>query len=746
MEITGSEMVGTQSISDHDFLRTLLETRSFTNGMPQSIQLTPDGRHALFLRSGPRDTELRLYAVDFESGSERELASRESLLGDSGDSLTPEEQARRERMRITASGIVSYQLSSDGHLALFMLGGRAFVIALVGGRAREIAGPDETGAALFDPELSPDGTRCAFVRAGELWVVPVHVEEQRQPGPGAVQLTHGATSTLLHARAEFVAQEEFSRFRGFWWSPDSAALLYEEVDEESVEKLFLQDPAHAFRAPAPQAYPRAGRHNAKCRFGIVPATGGETRWLPLKPHWEYVARVEWAAPEKLLLIALTRDQRDLALISFDAQLRARTLLTEHDEAFLNSARDLLWLPDSSGFLWSSEGAGALQLFHHAADGTLLRELTPLAFRFASIAGFDEATDTLFLLRHPTPLASELWRQRLHDENDTLPASKLAPADGVAESITAVFAQSGRTHLRVCAPLRGGARFELVRQDGTIAGQLRSVAEPMPPAPRIEFAQVGEPPLCADGHRADGGFHSLLVRPRDFVAQGNYPLIVQLYGGPHVNTVRAQSAAYLLDQWIADHGFLVLRVDNRGTPLRGRDWERAIAGKFCEVPLDDQIAALHAWAAREPAIDLTRVGAMGHSFGGYLAALSVLRRPDVFKAAVAGAPVVDWMNYDTGYTERYLGVPPPEGNPLYARNGLLDAASQPTLEHRPLLISHGTADDNVHFSESLLLCDALFRAGKPFELLPQLGQTHQFHEPALLQRYWERVFAFFRTHL
>ncbi len=522
---------------------------------------------------------------------------------------------------------------------------------------------------------------------------------------------------------------------------------------------------------------------------MISAAGGETRWLRREAQWEYVARVEWPAQDALLLIGLSRDQRDLALLCFDEAGTQRALVREHDEAFLNSARELIWLPDGRGFLWSSDASGELQLFHRSTSGEPLRELTPRGFRFSSALGIDAAATTLYLLRQPTPLASEVWELPLLDEHgapaaaaiprllappgerdearapttaahrdDRSPApassSGAAPGPSAArasmpamESVTAVFARRGRAHARITTPPSGQPRFELFDESGRLAGTLRSLAETPPLEARIELAQVSRaPPVAGGAPASDGGFYSLLVRPRDFVSTGNYPLLVQVYGGPHVNTVRGGAHGYALNQWIADHGFLVLRADNRGTPLRGRDWERAISGKFAEVPLDDQIAAVHAWAAREPAIDLQRVGIIGHSFGGYLSALAVLKRPDVFRAAVAGAPVVEWMNYDTAYTERYLGIPPPEGNEVYSKNGLLRYAGQSGLPARPLLISHGTADDNVHFSESLLLCDALFRAGKPFELIPQLGQTHQFHEPELMVRYWEKIFAFFNAHL
>jgi dipeptidyl-peptidase-4 len=549
----------------------------------------------------------------------------------------------------------------------------------------------------------------------------------------------------LHARAEFVAQEELARFRGYWWSPDSKAIAYEEVDESQVDRLYLQDPANEFREPQAQAYPRPGRTNARCRFGVIqiaPAADGaprETRWLQLDSRFEYVARIEWPAPETLLAIALTRDQRELALLSFDPDGNSTTLVTERDELFLNSARELIWMPQGHGFLWSSDRFGQLQLFQHATDGSLVRTLTSPEFHLTALHGFDPKSGSIFVTRNPTPLAAELWELPVGDldaatADASVRAQKLAPAAEL-EGVNVQFAPRSRVHVRSSAPPIGPVRFEVFDASGALAGTLRSLAETPPLQPKIELREVG----------ADL-FQSLLVRPSAFEAGRKYPLLLLVYGGPHVNTVRANANSYATDQWIADHGFLVLRADNRGTPLRGRDWERAIFGKFASVPLDDQIAALQAWSEFEPAIDLKRVGIMGHSFGGFLASLAVLRRPDVFKAAVAGAPVVDWRNYDTAYTERYLGVPPPEGNETYAINGLLRYAADTSLEKRPLLISHGTADDNVHFSESLLLADALFRAGKPFELIPQLGQTHQFHEPALQARYWQRIFAFFKQHL
>lgn len=717
---------------DLAFLQSLAQTRSFTLGRPGSVQLTPDGRTALFLRALPRKAELRLFAFDLTTAQTRELVAPESVLGAGDEQLSADEKARRERMRISARGIVAYELSKDGALVLFSLGGRAWVVPVKPGegpaKAREAAGPGPKGEAIFDPHLSPDASMISFVRGGELWVAPL-------AGGAPRQLTSGATATLLHARAEYVAQEELSRFAGYWWSPDSKQLVYEEVDNAGVEQLWLQDPARMFGAPVtPMAYPRPGKANAKIRFGIISATGGATTWIAHQPAaFEYVSRVTWQEGGPLSLLVLSRDQRTLALLAVEPDGQTRTLLTETDEIFLNSERDLRWLSSGRGFLWSTETSGAWTLEHRDSSGRLVRVLTAPAFGHLRVVGLDEAgAGSAFTTASPTPLSQELWE---------------LPLDGAAprklhtgpEHATAVFSKGSRAHVLTLSPQHGVTRLLAVRADGTVAGELPSIAEAPPLSPKLSLAQVGAAPGGL------GGFWTALVRPRDFDAAKRYPVLVRVYGGPHHNEVTDVAGAYVVDQWIADHGFLVVHIDPRGTQLRGRAWERAVFGKFSEVPLDDTVAGLQALAAQEPALDLSRVGIIGHSFGGYLAALAVLRRPDVFRAAVAGAPVVDWANYDTAYAERYLGVPPPAGaSSVYAQNGLLAYAKELS---RPLLLEHGTADDNVHFSETLLLTDALFRAGKRFELIPYSAQTHQISaRPELAARHWERVFAFFRENL
>jgi dipeptidyl-peptidase 4 len=716
--------LGARAQDDKDlrFLTDFAQTRAWQLGRPASIRVTPDGGTVLFLRALPRNPELRLFAFDVKTAQVRELVTPEQLLGGAGEQLSPEEAARRERMRVTSRGFTSYDLAHDGKLLMVTISGRAFVLPVSGGTARQIAGPGPKGESIFDPRLSPDGKKLGFVRGGELWVAPVAGGSERQ-------ITQGATPLVTHAQAEFVAQEELRRYTGWWWSADSQKVVWEEADSTGVEKLWIGDPAHPEKPIDPTPYPRPGKANAATRFGITSADGGPTTWIELdRKKWEYVARVDWQPQAPLTIELLTRDQKDLALVAVDeGNGKTRELLREHDDAWVEAARDYRWIANGTAFLWSSESGGEWQLQLRKRDGGLVRALTPIDFGYAGLVHVNERAGVAVVEHSPNPLELQLEEVPL--------------GGGTARAVTrgpdrhnGAFARDSDVWVRATMAADGAERHEVLRGAGPVIGELPAINEPYPFRPNVQVRKVGPAP----------GFFTSVVKPRDFDGKRKHPVWLQVYGGPTTPAVLPFAPRYLIDQWIADHGYLVVRIDNRGTSGRGHAWERAILGRFAEVPLEDQVAALEALAKLEPSLDLTRVGVFGHSFGGFMSALAVERRPDVFHAAVASAPVVDWMNYDTAYTERYLGIPPPAGSADdYARNGLL--AYAPGLS-RPLLIIHGTADDNVHFSESLLLADTLFHAGKKFDFLPLAGITHIIAEPGLQVRDWQRVFAFFDENL
>jgi dipeptidyl-peptidase-4 len=721
--------VADEDAADLEFLTAYTETRRFGLGEPTRIELLPDGSQVLFLRAGPRKSSNDLFAFDVKTGQTRELVTAAKLLGGEKEKLGAEERARRERMRTITTGITAYDVARDGKSVAIALSGKVYVAAVTDGAAIEVAAHDDKDHPAFDARLAPDGRSVAFVRGDELWVVPA-------AGGPARQLTHGAGGDVKHAQAEFVAAEEMDRFEGYWWAPDSTALVYEIADAGKVEKYYAGDAADPMTPAVPTPYPRPGHANVDVSLAIVPVHGGR----PLLIEWDrasypYLANLTWGEGSPLTLTVLSRDQKDLSLLAVDPKTgKSRELLHEHDDAWVSlrpGRRGVFgdhyrWLRDGSGFLWTTERNGAAQLELRAPDGKLVRALTALGFGFRAVRRVMLEERGLVVQAAPEPVDARLWRIGL-DGGEPQPMSDAAVvADAHYASDAGVY---------VLARHAAEARFEpeVHRADGSVAGVLGSVAEKSPIVPKVEIARLGPAP----------GFWTAIVRPRDFDPKRKYPVLVSVYGGPGVTVVHREAYGYLIDQFLANHGFIVVSVDNRGTPLRDRAWERAIHGKLAEVPLEDQVAGLHLLAQHEPAMDLGRVGIFGASYGGFMSALAVLRRPDVYKAGFASAPVTDWLEYDTAYTERYLGVPGPGDTKVYDENSLLADADKLT---RPLLLVHGTADDNVHVEHTLKLVDRLFRAGKKFDLVTIAGQAHGIREPRLQFRYYQKMLRFFRDHV
>lgn len=703
--------------ADTSFIRDYAETRGFQLGRPVAPQITPDGKRVLFLRAaGPRSAKQSVFEFDVATGQTRELLTAEQVLGAGDEQLSPEEKARRERARISVGGFTSLQLSKDGSQILAPLAGRLFLIERATAKARELP----LAGSVLDPRFSPDGRQIAFVRDFDLWTFELASNRERR-------LTKGGSEAVSHGLAEFVAQEEMNRFAGYWWAPDSKSLLYQESDAREVEVWHLADPFKPDRAPSPQFYPRPGKANVKVRLGVVSAKGGRTRWL----DWDtakhpYLAHANWHPAGGLTITVQTRDQREVVVLRVNPKTGATTpLLTERDPVWVNlDPKFPQWLKDGSGFLWTTERNGGWELELRGTDGTFRETLVAKDAHWHSLIRASDDARTIHFLAQPTPVERQFCRRN--------PDGSVTPLTRETGVVSATFGGEPSVYALTLETPESLARTTIHRPDGTQLGELPSIAERPSLVPRTELAKVGE----------GAGFHVRITRPRDFDPAKKYPVLVDVYGGPHSQVVQAAQRGWLLPQWLADQGFIVVATDNRGTPGRGRDWEREIFGKFGSVPVEDQVAALRALGAKYPELDLERVGVTGWSFGGYMGALGVLRRPDVFKAGVAGAPVTDWFDYDTHYTERYLGVPG-VGDTVYADNSLLkDAAGL----SRPLLLIHGTADDNVFFRHSLKLADALTRAGKPFEFVPLGGFTHMVPEPAMAEQRWVRTVEFFRRHL
>ncbi len=702
-----------------NFLHDYAYWGRYRKGYPRAIRITPDGKTVLFLRRRPESPRFKLFALDLKTQKERVLLTAQQLLKGGTEKLSDREKALRERLRMSAVGIVRYELSHDGKHLLVPLAGTLYWVELQTGRARELK---STEGFPFSPDLSPDGKWVACIRDDELYRIQIKTGVEKR-------LTLSPHPQVLNGVAEFVAQEEMGRYKGFWWSPDSRFLVYQQTDNRQVERLHIMDPARPFKEPRSWSYPRAGKANAKVRLGILPVNGGKTLWIRWdRTTFPYLATVRWQKDTPLTIVVQNREQTESRILTVNPKTgNTRLLHSERDAAWLNlDQRVPRWIQRGKAFLWSSERSGQKQLELRDAQGKLVRVLTPLTLSYHKLLAVDEKAGLAFIEGHTNdPNQSHLYSLSLR----TVDARLLTSIRGYSSG---VFQSKAKKFVLIQRPWSGQASYRVYSYPGLERlGSLKAVAKRPPFEPRVEISQVGRLRWSA-----------AVIRPFRFDSRRKYPVVVHIYGGPGGQVVRSQRSAYLKDQWIADHGVIVVRIDGRGTTHRGRAWERSIKGNFVDIPLADQVEALQALGKQYPEMDLHRVGIYGWSFGGYMAAMATIRRPDIFKVGVAGAPVADWLDYDTHYTERYMGLP--QKNPVgYGKSSVLTYAS---LLRRPLLLIHGTADDNVYFTHSLRLSDALTRAGRPHSFLPLSGFTHMVREPQMMEQVNRRTVSFLLRHL
>jgi dipeptidyl-peptidase-4 len=715
---------------DTSFLKKFAETRRFMLGRPQNPKVAPDGKTVLFLRADADKPTLKLFEFDCATGQSKEVLSPASLLKGDAENLTPEEKARRERMRLSAGGFADFHFDNTGKNVLLPLSGKLFVFERATGKTLELKTGD--GGAIVDPKWSPDGKKIAYVRGHDVYVYDLAANKESA-------VTKGGTAIKTHGLAEFVAQEEMGRFTGFWWSPDGKHIAYEEADHTGVETWYVADPFKPEQKPAEQFYPRPGKKNVSVRLGIVPVEGGETVWIDWNTkEYEYLAAVRWEEYWTLTLQVQDRKQQKLLLLSADIKTgKTKKLLEEKDTAWVSLTPEVPKFNGAlGGFIWlgaDRDGEVGIQLRN--TDGTLQDVLVPPKQRPEKVLSVYSARfDTFIMYAGGTdPTQQQIYRHKTPSrlvnpmsENDTA----LTTDPGVH---TAVFGNFGGPYVITSTTTKAMPKSFVFNREGVKLGELPSVAAEPELKPDVTVLRVG----------GEEGYYAAIVRPKNFDPKKKYPVILDVYGGPkHLHVVQAMRN-WLVPQWLADQGFIVVAIDNRGTPGRGRDWEKAIYQKFGTVPLEDQVKGLKLLCDKYPELDRDRVGIVGWSFGGYMAANGVLRAPDVFKAAVAGAPVTDWEDYDTHYTERYMGLLP-ESKKAYDDASLLPLAKD---LKRPLLLVHGTADDNVYYRHTLKLASALFREGKDFETLPLPGVTHMYtSDPVVMERLWAKTATFFKTHL
>jgi len=662
------------------------------------FRFTHDGRFLYFLSLEGPGADRSLVRMDVASGA-REVVGRAEAAGPEA-ALSKEEVLRRERLRIQDLGITEYTLAEKADVAVYASGGSLFLV-----RPGTAPAPlPEAGRGALTPQLSPDGRRLAFVQNGELQVLDL-------AGRAVVTLTRGAGETLRHAVAEYIAQEEMDRPLGFWWSPDGGAIAWTEVDESPVPVYpIVHQGRDAWDVEGPR-YPFAGGPNAKVRLGIVSSSGGATRWLTLAPDGAdiYLARVRFAPDGALDAQVESRDQKSLRLMRFrPPSWEATTLLEERSDTWVSLHDDLRPLKDGR-FLWSSERSGWRHLELRAKDGSPVRALTSGPWSVDEIEGVDEDMGIVFFTAaKDSPLHKPLYRVPIEGGS----IGRVTPEDGF-HAVT--FAPDGLRFVDVHDRLSQPPKALLREASGAITRVIDANDDP-------EVKALGlAPPELVTLPGPDGTtLHGAIYHPPAGTGGQRHPAIVRVYGGPTSQTVKDswELTQDLRAQFLARRGYVVFRLDNRGTPRRGGAFERGIARRLGALEVEDQVAGARFLAAR-PDVDGARIGIYGWSYGGYMALLCLLRAPDLFRAAVAGAPVTDWSGYDTHYTERYMGTPQNNPDGYRASSVLTDAARL----SRPLLIIHGMSDENVHFRHTARLLNVLNPAHRPYDLLLFPDERH-----------------------
>jgi dipeptidyl-peptidase 4 len=732
-------MIGEAAVAETPKVLTperVFESPDLSGPVASGVQLSPDGKLVTFRKAKPSDqTALDLWAAPTSGDGPARVLVDAAALEAGANALTEAELARRERRRISEHGVVEYSWDQQGARILVPVSGELYLAdAKSGAVTRRIARGPEGGDAI-DARFSPKGGYLSFVRNGVLNIAPVASGEIRAISPAA----HDAVS---YGVVEFVAQEEMGRDTGYWWSPDDTAIAYTRVDETGVDIVPRVDIGAEGATIVNQRYPKAGRPNAVVELFVQAVAGGAPVKVDLGPSKDiYLARVDWSKDGRTLYVQReSRDQQTLELLAVDpATGKGRVVLAEHQTPWINLNSDFTPLKDG-GFLWVSERTGYRHLYLYDRDARLVRAVTSGAFPLAgherdgAIAGLDEAHGLAYLVASKdTALERHLF---VIDYRHGGPMKQLTSGQGWW---TVSMSKSANAFVGSYSSYDTPPRTGLYGADGKlrrwiVENPLDATHPYFPYAanlPKPEFGQL----TAEDGQKLD----YVMLKPIGFDPTRRYPAIVEVYGGPGVQSVtrawrQPQERLYL------EAGYVLFQLDNRGATNRGLKFEGAISRRMGQPEVRDQLVGL-AFLKSQPFVDPARVGVMGWSYGGYMT-LRLMTEPGAgFAAGASGAPPSDWRLYDTHYTERYMGMPDAEAK-AYDASSVLPRLKD--LSGR-LMLMHGMADDNVVFENSTRIISGLQEQGKTFDLMLYPGQRHGLSgQMRKLQRMREYLEFFHRT--
>ncbi|MEM9421287.1 MAG: DPP IV N-terminal domain-containing protein [Pseudomonadota bacterium] len=672
----------------------------------RGARFSPDGSMVTLLKGREDNARLLdLWAYDAASGEPRVLVRSDALTTDTVI-LSEEEKNRRERQRIYDSGIISYQWDKKGERLLFPLGGDLYTYELSTNTPQRITNTEEFET---DPKMSPAGGFVSYVRRDELVVYNIDTKQEKQ-------VTRGASSTVRNAVSEFVAQEELDRDTGYWWSPNDQFIAYTQIDEHPVKIAERLDFSPEGSKTIRQRYPFAGTDNVQIRLGVTTPKGARTKWIDLGDNPDiYIASAHWSVDSKTLyIVRLSRDQKTLDMLAADPRTgKTNTVFTETSDTWINLQSGFRALPDG-GFLWASERDGYNHVYRYDAEGNST-QITKGDWRVDQISCVDtESNNLIFAGWQESPTERHLFRTSLKGVYTELLTQTPGWHSGK-------FAKNCNTYIhgfssQLQPPQTGVATLESGRQFWLSENALDE-SHPYSPYLNSHESWTFGTMTAEDGQVMD---YSVL-KPKGLKAGEKAPAIQLVYGGPHAQQVANRWGRSLYPQLLADKGYVVFQLDNRGAWNRAKSFEDVLYRKMGQPEVVDQAQGTD-WLANQSYVDADRIGVQGWSYGGYMTLMMLGQRPDLYKAGISGAPVTDWHTYDTAYTERYMGDPRevPEA---------YDAASVLTyvggIKDDALLLIHGMADDNVIFQNAVDVMAALQIQGTRFEVMTYPGEKHGF---------------------
>ena len=694
---------------------------SLSGRLSRGIAWSPDGKTLTFFEANAADHgRTDLWVMDAETGRRRVLVSADKL-----ESLLQEHRQATQATGLGRHAPAQYEWAPDGSALLFVSPDSLGWFDLKDEAARTLVTGKES---IADAKISPNGKFVSFVRDHNLFVVNVIDAKQHA-------LTTSGTEQIRKGELDWVYPEELELTTAYWWAPDSSRVAFLEMDEREVNQYPLVDFASPTGDADEERYPVAGGKNPVVHVYTVSVNGGEPRLMDTGADTNtYTARVDWLPDAKHLTIQrLNRPQTQLDLLEADATNgSSRVILKEKDPYWINVGDELYFLRDGKRFIWASERSGYRHLYLYDLQGKELVQLTHGDWEVTDLDAVDETHGLVyFTATKESPTERQIYSVGL----DGSGLARVTKEDGThAGNFSPDAAALVDTYSRAGVP----PSQQLRRKDGTeIAAinenQVAELAEyHLSP---VEFLKV----KARDGVE----LNAWLIKPEDFDPAKKYPVLVYTYGGPHAQVVLNAwgGPTFLWHEMMAEKGFVIFALDNRGSAGRGHVFETPIYHHFGEREISDQHDGV-AWLKSQPWVDASRIGIWGWSYGGHMTLQLMFRDAQDFKAGFAGGPVTDWHYYDSIYTERYMGLPQ-ENEENYEKSSPVQYAGQ--LEGK-LLIAHGTGDDNVHFANTLTLINRLLEKGKYVEVMPFPGRGHGVSDTGARIVLMKRVTQFFEKSL